>query len=183
MLLFCNTVLCTCRLESVACCEAFADVLWFFISFWKIQLEFIYFEIYWGFSLLFHRVLFSASPEGRLTHPRHLFKLQFCHPECFFFLSECETVKAVHFTRDMLSICQVICKRLGSVSTLFPQLLPDTVSIPSWNWHYFCPGPVYQYLNPTLRLTINSLSGQISRPVPSRAVTLIVSSSIVLTNR
>lgn len=92
-------------------------------------------------------------------------QLQFSDSEVFFSFYKCDTVKAVHFARDMLPICQVICKRLGSVSTL---LLPTATS--NGLYHYCYEGQSCQYLNPTLCLTINSLSEQTRNPLLRRAV-------------
>lgn len=85
-------------------------------------------------------------------------------PFSFFFfpLSKLDTVKAVDYARDVLPICQVICKRLGSVRTL---LLPTAAS--NGVYHYCCPGQSYQYLNPIPHLTISEWTWN---PLLGRAV-------------
>lgn len=115
----------------------------------KIQWEFIYFEICWGFNLLLcESVLFNQTiilqmteTEGSMTTVQTailLFRSNFF---------KCETGRPVHFTKDMLSISQLICKRLGREST-------PLLTTAAWYWLCVCLDvPIfsamlsYQYLN------------------------------------
>lgn len=78
--------------------------------------------MYWDFSFHFEKSSWNSFTLRFIgDQPFILQSAVFRHDTCsnnFFYLSKYEMVKAVHFTRDVLSICQVICKRLGSVSTL-----------------------------------------------------------------
>ena len=107
------------------CIEIFHFIL-------KIQLEFIYFEIYWGSAFYFTECSFPSHQTEDWHNHDTCSNYNFGIETLLLFLSKYETVKAVHFARDVLCICQVICQRLGALS--FSQLLPDMRLYVTFDW-------------------------------------------------
>lgn len=98
------------------------------LSFWgKIQGEFIYFEICWGFHLLLDQVYSAATPQcykwQSLKDVNDGSKTAILLFKGNFF--KCETSGLVHFTKGMSSINKLIWKRLEETTLPFSLPLHD----------------------------------------------------------
>lgn len=128
----------------------------------KSTLEFIYFKIQWGSGLLFHSIQLAASPDGRLTHPWHLFRLQLSNKYFSFFSFPFPSV-----TQSKQLIVQETCypsakwfaKGLEVYELSFSQLLPQMDSpiivaqgnhINTLIPHHIWPSTVFQNRHGTL---------------------------------
>lgn len=161
------------RLESVVCCEAFAgDVLRFFIWFWKIQLELIYFEIFWGSAFYFTECSFPSHQtedwQNHDTCSNYNLAIQTIKNSFFSSLRASQISsfykrRVIHLPSDLQKAWK--CKHSPSHNC---SLIWDCM--PSWIWHYCCPEQSYQYPNPTLHFIINSLSEQTWNSLLRRAV-------------
>lgn len=114
--------------KTVADCKACRCIEACTLSFWgKIQGEFIYFEICWGFHLLLDQVYSAATPQcykwQSLKDVNDGSKTAILLFKGNFF--KCETSGLVHFTKGMSSINKLIWKRVEETTLPFSLPLYD----------------------------------------------------------